>query len=333
MKKALKKNENNVKQIHSQDVLNVVEKKIQFFQDVIQKTMLYVQKNKMLDILGVSEVTNCFQGLNEISDKIRDLLLTKNTITTEVLINNLQSINNDLSGIFKMYGTESLEDLLTICFGSNVHLVTATDDLMHDKFSLLKKYFHPTGYKVISPTKHNDILVEKTEKTIKTTKIGNANENEEYSENINHLDCFDISSQMKKFHMKVYGIKFYLTNTLMKRTILLYGTVDDVIVDFMMNNKYLYMKIQKINENNPSEQEFHTDTFRNFVLSLSLKELLINSHHDVYKMFMGYMNQLCLIKQKPINQCVKEFIGSDLFAKRSTIIQLLIKTSDYENQY
>jgi len=343
MKKPTKKNENNVKHVHSQDVLTVVEKKIQFFQDVIQKTMLYVQKNKILDILGVSEVTTCFQGLNEISDKIRELLSTKNSITTESLINNLQSINNDLSGIFKMYGTESLEDLLTICFGSNVHLVT--DDLLYEKFNLLKKYFHPTGYKVIT-TKQNDILVEKTkgdvektkgdvEKTKgdKTNKVIALDESNTNNEIVNNLDCFDISPQMKKFHMKVYGIKFYLTNSLIKRTILLYGTVDDVIVDFLMNNKYLSNKIQKINENIPTEQEFHTDTFRNFILSLSLKELLINNHHEIYKLFMGYINQICLIKQKAISQCVKEFIANDLFSKRCSLIQLLIKSSDYENQY
>ena len=100
-----------------------------------------------------------------------------------------------------------------------------------------------------------------------------------------------------------------------------------------MNNKYILNKITKINENIPSEEEFHSDTFRNFILSLSLKDLLINNHHEIYKMFMGYNNQMCLMKQKAISQCVKEFIGSDLFTKRYTLVQLLIKSGDYENQY
>ena len=41
----------------NEDVIILVERKIDFFKDVIQKTILHVQKNKSLDILGVSDVT------------------------------------------------------------------------------------------------------------------------------------------------------------------------------------------------------------------------------------------------------------------------------------
>jgi hypothetical protein len=216
-------NENNVKHIHSQDVLSVVEKKIQFFQDVIKKTMLYVQKNKMLDILGVSEVTTCFQGLNEISDKIRELLSTKNLITTETLINNLQSINNDLSGIFKMYGTESLEDLLTICFGSNVHLVT--DDLLFEKFNLLKKYFHPTNYSLLNVKKEEEQTIEKT------------------------MKCGDISIHSKNVHLKIYGLKLFVYNKLLNKHLIVYGLVDDVLMS-VLNNRYINKRIELLTGTN-----------------------------------------------------------------------------------
>ena len=329
MNKKSHKNETVVKHIHSPDVLNVVEKKIQFFQDLIQKTMLYVQKNKMLDILGVSEVTTCFQGLHDIHEKIKELLLTKNTIPTETLINNLQSINNDLSGIFKMYGTEHLEDLLSVCFGNNIQ--SFSDELLNEKFLLLKKYFHPTGYKVIQ--NKTDLLMEKDtsspDKPITATPLLD----EPLGENVNHLECYSVVSQVKKFHMKVYGVKFYLINTLLKKTILLFGNVDDVIVEFLMNNKYIHDKITKINNHLPSEEEFHSDSFKNFLASLTLKEYLVHNHHDLYKIYMGNNNHLSMIKQKPINQCVKEFIASDLFSKRFTLILLLNKSSDYENQY
>jgi hypothetical protein len=46
------------------DVLPLVERKIEFFKDVIQKTILHVQKNKLLDILGVSDVSNCIDRYN-----------------------------------------------------------------------------------------------------------------------------------------------------------------------------------------------------------------------------------------------------------------------------
>ena len=35
----------------SPDIISLISKKIIFFEDVIQKTILHVQKNKMLDII------------------------------------------------------------------------------------------------------------------------------------------------------------------------------------------------------------------------------------------------------------------------------------------
>jgi hypothetical protein len=64
------------------------------------------------------------------------------------LIRHIKLINNELSGLLKNYGTENLEDLLLICFGNNNKVTT--DETEHHKFELLKKYFHPTSYKVVS---------------------------------------------------------------------------------------------------------------------------------------------------------------------------------------
>ena len=47
------KKENSSK---NDEVILLVEKKLYFFKDVIQKTILYVQRNKTIDILGVSDV-------------------------------------------------------------------------------------------------------------------------------------------------------------------------------------------------------------------------------------------------------------------------------------
>ena len=97
-------------------VNQLIEKKIEFFKDIIQKTIIHVQKNKFLDILGISDVGICIERLGEISKKIEALINNKNN--TELLINNLQNINNELSSLLKNYGTENLEDLLLICFGN-----------------------------------------------------------------------------------------------------------------------------------------------------------------------------------------------------------------------
>jgi hypothetical protein len=101
------------------DIIGLIEKKISFFNDIIQKTILNVQKNKVMDILGVSDVNACINTLTGLHEKMMNILSNNEVKTTELLINELQNINNELSGLLKIYGTESLDDLLTICFGTN----------------------------------------------------------------------------------------------------------------------------------------------------------------------------------------------------------------------
>ena len=117
----------------------LIEKKMTFFHDIVQKTILNVQKMKNLDILGISEVTSCIILLNTLSAKLKNIDTKSDTI-----IESLQTINNELVNIIKIYGTESLEDLLILCFGpSFIQSIVTAEDI--SKFELLSKYFHPTS--------------------------------------------------------------------------------------------------------------------------------------------------------------------------------------------
>jgi|688.fasta_scaffold56900_2 ATP-dependent Lon protease len=301
------------------DVIILVEKKIDFFKDVIQKTILHVQKNKGLDILGVSDVGACIDRLSEINKKIQELIEINNVKTnTDTLINNLQIINNELSSLFKTFGTENLEDLLLICFGNN-NKITQTE-LDNSKFDLLKKYFHPTSYKIIN----------KKDDTNKTNKKKSNDDN--IDEKTNNLECFDIFNSSKEFYMKVYGIKIYVYNNFLKKGLIIYGIVDDVIISFL-KNKYI-LSIKKDVSANLSSSGFNEENMEYFMASLILKDYLVhNTYTGLFNKFAGYSSQNNSLKQKQISQIVKEFISDDLFSKRNTLIQLLIKSSQYENQY
>jgi ATP-dependent Lon protease len=301
------------------DVIILVEKKIDFFKDVIQKTILHVQKNKSLDILGVSDVGACIDRLSEINKKIQELIEINNVKTnTDTLINNLQIINNELSSLFKTFGTENLEDLLLICFGNN-NKITQTE-LDNSKFELLKKYFHPTSYKIIN----------KKDDTNKTNKKKSCDDN--IDEKTNNLECFDIFSSIKEFYMKVYGIKIYIYNNFLKKGLIIYGIVDDVIISFL-KNKYILSVKKDITTNLPASG-FSEENMEYFMSSLILKDYLVHSTYTgLFNKFAGYSSQNNNLKQKQISQIVKEFISDDLFSKRNTLIQLLIKSSQYENQY
>ncbi len=285
---------------NTKDVNVLVDKKLEFFKDIIQKTILHVQKNKTHDILGVSDISTCIDRLNELNKKIVEIT----SESTDNQINGLQFVNNELSGLFKNYGTQNLDDLLIICFGNNYKITT--DEEEAQKFELLKKFFHPTSYKVI--VKKDD---EKTK----------------------NLDCSDITTSYKQLHMKIYGIKLYINNQTLKKSLLICGIVDDIIVDFL-NNHYISTKQQNILTNLPNDDNFKGDIFKMFMSSMVLKDYFVyDSHVDVYNKFAGMLTMNNTIHQKQISQVVKEFISDDMYSKRNTLISLLVKSSNYENQY
>ena len=210
----------------SSEIVILIEKKLLFFQDIIQKTILHVQKNKILDIIGVSEVNSCINTLFELSKKIKDINETNITTNTDNVINILQIVNNELSTLFKLFGTDSFEDLLWICFGNNSVNTYAISDMDKHKFELLKKYFHPTSYKLLGQKKDTE----------KQNKL-----EETFNEKSKNLDSSDISIKIKPFHLKVYGIQIIVHNPQHKKSLIITGTVDDIMIDFL-NNKFVNLK-------------------------------------------------------------------------------------------
>jgi len=278
----------------------LIEKKIDFFAQVVEKTILHVQRNKFLDILGISDVGACINKLSELNKNIQEI--TSTCLSNDILIPQLQTINNELSSVLKIYGTENVDDLLIICFGNNKII---TKEKEEEKWNVLKKYFHPTGYKIVNKKEES-----------------NVNEN-------NNFACIDIAPSYKQFHMKVYGIKLFIYNSVLKKTLIVFGILDDISIDFL-HDKYIIDKKLSI-KMNPAFQGQDSDVF---ISSLTLKDYLISeSEDDIHKKFMGclsYSNQHVI---KPVSQVVKEFISDDMYVKRNTLINLLIFSSNYENQY
>ena len=303
------------------DIISLISKKIIFFEDVIQRTILHVQKNKMLDIIGISEVNNCIHLLFELSKSIKEIgKISLEKENTDNAINLLQNINNELSSLFKVYGTELFEDLLWICFGNNSINAYATSELEKQKFELLKKYFHPTSYKILNTNANKGSDKSLAEETSSTLFL---------SEKSKNLDAIDVSIKVKPFHLKVYGMQVIVHN---KKSLIIYGIVDDIIID-LLDNLYINAKIKTFKESAPKSPEFQDETFIKFIKSFLLKDFLIYDTHDVYSKYVGYLSNLASINQKTIGQTVKDFISSELFSKRSTIIQLLIKSEKHDNQY
>jgi ATP-dependent Lon protease len=290
----------------------LVEKKVEFFKDIIKRTILHVQKNKFFDILGISDVSSCVEKLGQISKKIEEI--TNSTFQNDALVNYLQNINNELSSIIKIYGTENVDDLLLICFGNNNTIAHSEKEQL--KYEMLKKYFHPTSYKLANKKEEH------------TNKKNDSIENKK-----SNLICYDVSTFYKQFHMKVYGIKVFIHNEYLNKSLIIFGIIDDIGVEFL-NDKYIKDKKMDIQKNIPANNEFKNEHFDSFILSLNLKDYLIyENEYELYTKFTGYISQNQKIIQKQISQVVKEFISDDMYVKRNTLIHLLIFSSNYENQY
>jgi ATP-dependent Lon protease len=300
------------------EIVILIEKKMLFFQDVIQKTILHVQKNKIFDIVGVSDLHNCINSLFDLNKIIKDIPDITSSTNIDNIINILQTVNNELSSLFKQVGTDSFEDLLWICFGNNSVNTYAISDMDKQKFELLKKYFHPTSYKILGQKK--------------TDNKSNKTDDDVFTEKSKNLDSADVSIKIKQFHLKVYGIQIIVHNLQHNKSLIISGIIDDIMTN-CLNNKFINLNIKTIRDNIPQTTEFQGETFNRFLQSLNLKDYFIFEPHEIYSKYVGYLNNLNVLNQKTLHQTVKEFITADLFMKRSTIIQLLLTTERYDNQY
>jgi len=283
-----------------------IEKKLLLFQDVLQRTYIHLHRNKKLDILGLNDMTNCVKIINDITKSINETINKIGNSSSEIIISDLQQINNQISILFKMCGTQNFEDVLSVCFGNHFNV---EDSITQEKFLLIKKYFHPIGYKLMSVKKDS----------VESTYI--------------NLDCLDYVMDAKDYHMKVYGIKVYIYNETIHKHLMVHGYIDDILIDDF-KNKYIINKLEGILKNKPLDQEFQKKAFVNFIGSLTLKDFLsYSSTIDFYGKYSGMMHKFGVFKKKTLFQMIKEFMAVDLYQKRMIIIQLLINNEQIDNQY
>ena len=299
--------------------------KIDLYKKVIQNTIINLQKYKLLDLITANDLNQSIQSLEknftELND-INNLLQNVNKVKLNKLMEELTDIHQNIQGIIKHFGTNNFTDFLDICIPNNLF-----DNIHFDQdiLNLLKHYFHPVSYKFIKWS---------NEKTYGTTTLSKNKILEDFTiaEKSKNLDCFDLARTVDIFQLKVYGIKIAIHSESEKATYLIAGLVDDIMINCIDSN-FIKNKINSLIENKPNEEDFKDESFQKFINSLTLKELLIYSNDELYNKFVGFINQLILSKQKSINQTIKEFISSDLYNQRKTLIQLLLKSNEHEYQY
>ena len=145
--------------------------------------------------------------------------------------------------MIKIYGTDSFDDLLSICYGTQLNILFSTEE-EKNKYDLLKKYFHPTNYRVITNPQ--------------------SSKKDNYEKIPINLECQDTSPCITDFHSKVYGMKINIISTAQNKHIVIYGILDDIIVNFM-SHKFISKKHADILKKVPNDVDFKSETFERFV--------------------------------------------------------------------
>ena len=128
------------------------QKKIKYYKNVIQDTILYVQKYKLLDILDAGELNLCVKNLEKIFNNCLQIetaiSVKKKSTNYDQLLDKIQTINDDLCINFKCYGTKNIDDLLNIVFGTQ-YVKSFLNKENNDLYNIIKKYLHPSSFKLL----------------------------------------------------------------------------------------------------------------------------------------------------------------------------------------
>merc|ERR1712166_275304 len=302
--------------------------KVNYFYNVISDTIIWIEKYKTYDIINSSDLNVSIQNLENI---YKELILINNILyeskkSSDQIVSKLQKINDEISMIFKSFGTKNIEYILNICYG-NRYLKNIVNDDNFSKFELILKYAHPISYKVMQ-WKNKPKKINNNEKILKNKII----EDFMIIEIGQNLDCYDLCRTTNNFYTKVFGVKIVFQNPEKKNTIIINAIIDEILLTCLKND-YISTRKQKCFNNSPKSYEFKNNTFKTFLNHLSIKEWIIYNNSELYNRYIGYNNKALLIKQKTISQVVKEFINNDLFNQRKTLTILLLKSDDNEFQY
>ena len=180
------------------DTLLFSKRKILFFKNIVTNSTLRIQKYKNMDIINASDLnryTQILENTYKELENLLDIISNKGAMSNNNIINKLQQINNDLSTIFKTYGTDNINDLITIALGTQFIKNNILSDSDKNIYEILKKYVHPISYKVL-PKK------DKSPNRVKILTKTRIVEDFMIVESSKNLDCFDLARTCRKFQKK-----------------------------------------------------------------------------------------------------------------------------------
>ena len=308
--------------------------KLKYIQTILKNTIISIKRNQQNRIfsdndknLSISILIELYQKTDEIEIELSS---TTNKENTENLISKLQKVIDKLSVVICGFGTQHIEDMLFISFGTEFKNMKLSDEIIKDKYELISSFFKPTGYKIHTwKTKksekisQNDYCIDKT--TEDTIEI----------EQYNNIECLNnIDETEDNVFQHLNSIKCIIQNDKIKKSMIISGIIDDYPVKCLTTNKYIVTRFNNLKEiaNNYDDSDTK-ETFMNILKSLSLKDLLIYGDNDIIKNVMLVLKDVEYVKKTHIDNIVKKFLEYPILTKRKLLANLLSYKDDSNVQY
>jgi hypothetical protein len=318
------------KKSNKDDLIKIVLKKLFDIQEIIRNTILSIKRNKVEEIFSNNDSslsTSILIELYERTDTIYKTLTTNSNYKVDDIIESFQKIIDKLSIIICGFGTNYIEDLLFISFGSEFKNTQAPNDILQSKYELIRKYVRPIGYKIIHWKKGKHTYIHKN--IICENKII---EDDIDIENYNTLECFDIEPGNDSFLHKVYGIRIIMQNEKSKKTLVINGIIDDIHIDCLTND-YINRRKEELNNLVVGRQNSEQDIIKRIIDTITFKDILVYGNDDIIKKVITVLMDVKHIKQNKLEKVMNSFLEMDTFSQRNMLINLLLFDKDNDVQY
>ena len=328
------------------EIFTLIKEKVNHIQEMIRNTIVSIEKYKKHELFSNSDMNICIYTLTGLYEKTTHIIEKNQSymdkhISEEYnysdeniheIIELLQQTTDRLCAILSNFGTYSLDDLLYVSFGQDFEKdlkMGYRDNILNAKYELLKKYIHPTGYKMIN-WKNNTCnhFKNNPEKNYCDNKI---TEEIVVIENANNMECFDMDLSVKNFFYKINGMRVVIHNEKLQRTIIISCIIDDISHD-LLSNEYIQYRKSNIMEDLPANTEFENIVTR-IADTMTLKDMLVHGRADIYKRYLTLSTDVNSIKFVKLNITIKNFLEMDIFAQRSILMNLLTYNKEDDVQY
>jgi ATP-dependent Lon protease len=316
---------------NSIDMDTIMKTKIVKIQNIIQNTIISITLYKKYSIFSSSEIIICLSTLNDIYMRTTSLYTYITDKNIEGFIDKLQNIVDKISLIITSFGTNYIEDLLFILFGSEFISKMNISDSNKHKYELIKQFVHPINYKVLhwKQTNKQRAIERLMEPFILcSNKMG---DDTLHIELANNLECFDIDKEtVKSYHTKVYGLRIVIHNEKAQKTIIIQCICDDISLD-CISNQYIDLRIKELCE--ITVPVANQDIMKRIIDTLTLKDILVFGPSDIQKRLIMINTDVNMVLDNKIDIVIKKFIEMDMFLQRNMLIHLLIYNKNDEVQY